>query len=48
MLGNNGFWPIAKRNGITPIILLTVIHNRSKAEAKWFIKKVVGSFFRPC
>ena len=31
-----------------PIILLTVICNRSSAGAKWFIQKVSGILVRPC
>ena len=47
MLGNNGCRPVASRNGATPVILLTVIRNRSSAGAKWFIQKVAGILVRP-
>ena len=33
--------------GAMPVILLTVIRNRSSAGAKWFIQKVVGILVRP-
>ena len=35
------------KDGTTPVILLTVIYNRSRVETKWFIQKVVGTLVRP-
>ena len=48
MLANNSCQPAASRYGMMPVILLTVIYNRSSAEAKWFIQKVAGTLVRPC
>ena len=48
MLGNNGYQPVASRYSVMPVILLTVMHNRSRSKAKWFIKKVTGALVRPC
>ena len=46
MLGNNGCRPVTSSYGVMPIILLAVMHNRSRAKAKWFIQKVVGILVR--
>ena len=48
MLSNNGCQLVASRYSVMPIILLTVIHSRSYARAKWFVQKVAGILVRPC
>ena len=47
MLGNSGCGLVASRYGVTPVILLAVIDNRSSAKAKWFVQKVASLLVRP-